>query len=185
MTDPAAASEGQNKGRRRLDRILRDDYLDGLDGLQIEEVRRRRDECLAEREFLSYLRRLYQGRLDILEAELQARRSGDERPLVDRLAEIMSSEGSSQGSPRGEAVRFELPDEEVLAARRRYERLANDAAISDPGSMDEAQLDEAAETLREEERVVSDTRSRVLQAHDALQDEIKRRYREQFTSAQG
>ena len=64
---------------RRIDRILDHSYLDGLDSLSLEDVRARRDECMAEREYLSLLRRLVQGRAEILQAELASRGGGDDR----------------------------------------------------------------------------------------------------------
>jgi hypothetical protein len=70
----------QNQGRRRVDRILASGYAEDIGTLELDEVRSRRDECLAEREYLSYLRRLLHGRLEILRAEAQARKDGTEIP---------------------------------------------------------------------------------------------------------
>ena len=95
--------------------------------------RERRDECLAEREYLSLLRRLVQGRAEILQAELTSRGDDIDRgPLVDRLNQILGSE-ERQGPGRGEAVRIGVPEDEMMLARRRVERLVADAGISDPG----------------------------------------------------
>ena len=165
------------QGNRRIDRISRPDFVSGLDDLSLEELRVRRDDCLAEREYLSLLRRLVQGRAEILRAEVE-RRGGDDRgPLVDRLAEILSGE-TQQGPSRGEAVRVSIPEEEMLLARRRVERLVADAGISDPGSLDDERLNAAVELLIREEHEVSAARSTVLTALDALQDELKRRYKD-------
>ena len=71
-----------------------------------------------------------------------------------------------------------LPEEEMLLARRRIERLVADAGISDPTALDDARLEEAIELLGVEEHEVSDQRSDVLRVLDALQDELKRRYKE-------
>ena len=164
------------QGNRRIDRIRRDDFVGELDGLSLEELRTRRDDCLAEREYLSLLRRLVQGRAEILRAEVE-RRGGDDRgPLVDRLAEILSTE--TQGPARGEAVRVSIPEEEMMLARRRVERLVADAGISDPGSLGDDRLNEAVDVLAREEREVSEARSDVLTALDAVQDELKRRYKD-------
>jgi hypothetical protein len=164
---------------RRIDRISRSDFVEGLGDLPLEEVRSRRDECLAEREYLSLLRRLVQGRAEILRAEIE-RRGGDDRgPLVDRLADILSAE--SHGPARGEAVRVRIPEEEMLLARRRVERLVSDAGISDPTTLDDERLNAAIERLVAEERDVSASRGTVLTALDALQDELKRRYKDDPT----
>ena len=141
------------QGNRRIDRISRSDYVESLGSLSLEDLRERRDECLAEREYLSLLRRLVQGR-----------------------AEILS--GETQGPSRGEAVRVNIPEEEMLLARRRVERLVSDTGISDPGALPDDRLAAAVELLAEEERVVSDARNTVLGALDVLQDELKRRYKD-------
>lgn len=167
-------------GNRRIDRIRRPEFVEGLSGLSLEDLRRRRDDCLAEREYLSFLRRLVQGRAEILRAEI-ARRSGrgEQGPLVERLATILSSGG--QGPSRGEAVKVGIPEEEVLLARRRLERLVSDAGISDPSALDDEQLARAVDLLVAEEHEVSQTRAEVIAALDRLQDELKRRYKEDPT----
>ncbi len=166
----------EHPANRRIDRIREPSYLDGIDGKPLADVRALRDECMAEREYLSLLRRLVQGRAEILKAELSARGSDDARPLVDRLSEILASDEPT--TSRGEAMHVTLPEEEMLLARRRIERLVADAGISDPTALDDARLEEAIELLGVEEHEVSDQRSDVLRVLDALQDELKRRYKE-------
>jgi hypothetical protein len=165
------------EGKRRSDRIQAPGYADGLESLSIEEVRERRDECLAEREYLSLLRRLVQGRAEILEAALQQREGGDDKSLVERLSQILAGDESHSGPSRGEALRVGVPEEEMLNARRRVERLITDAAMSDPSNMDEEQLAAAVESLAAEEREVSKTRAEVIEVLDKIQDELKRRYK--------
>ena len=167
-----------------MDRIKDPAYVDGLVELSLEDLRARRDECLAEREYLSLLRRLVQGRAEILEAELATRDSGEDRgPLVDRLAQVLSAGEEHHGSSRGEAVRVGLPEEEMLLARRRVERLVADAGISDPTELDDERLASAVEVLSDEERVVSEDRHEVLRVLDVVQDELKRRYKADPTLA--
>jgi hypothetical protein len=161
---------------RRIDRIRDPSYLDGIEGQSLEDVRARRDECMAEREYLSLLRRLVQGRAEILKAELASRGSDDDRPLVDRLSEILASD--QPVTSRGEAMKVSLPEEEMLLARRRIERLVADAGISDPSELDDDRLKEAVDVLAGEEREVSAQRGDVHRVLDALQDELKRRYKE-------
>jgi hypothetical protein len=167
----------ETTGNRRIDRIRQPGFVEGLEELPLDELRERRDECLAEREYLSLLRRLVQGRAEILRAEIERRGgAGPEGGLVDRLAKVLAAE--PQGPARGEAVRVGVPEEEMLHARRRVERLVADAGLSDPGALDDAALGAAVEALASEEREVSAARAEVLRALDALQDELKRRYRE-------
>lgn len=172
MSEPA--------GHRRLDRIEDPEFLRDLDSLPLDELRIRRDDCMAEREYLSLLRRLVQGRAEILRAEVERRGgSPQEGTLVERLAQILSAE--PQGISRGEAVKVGLPEEEMLLARRRVERLVSDASLSDPQALDDALLAEVVERLAAEEREVSASRRGVLRALDVLQGELKRRYREDPT----
>ena len=161
---------------RRIDRIRDPAFVDGLGDLPLDDVRARRDECMAEREYLSLLRRLVQGRAEILRAELAGRDRDEQRPLVDRLSQILASD--QPVTSRGEAMRVTVPEEEMLLARRRIERLVANAGISDPAELDDTRLREAVDVLAAEEREVSSQRSDVLRVLDALQDELKRRYKE-------
>lgn len=166
----------EHPANRRIDRIRDPSFLDGLDDLSLDDVRARRDDCMAEREYLSLLRRLVQGRAEILKAELAGRGSDDQTPLVDRLSDILASD--QPVTSRGEAMRVSVPEEEMLLARRRIERLVADAGISDPAELDDVRIEEAVEVLASEEREVSAQRADVLRVLDALQDELKRRYKE-------
>ena len=166
----------ERPANRRIDRIRDPSYLDGIESRSLGDVRARRDECMAEREYLSLLRRLVQGRAEILKAELASRGSDDDRRLVDRLSEILASD--QPVTSRGEAMKVSLPEEEMLLARRRIERLVADAGISDPSELDDDSLKDAVEVLAGEEREVSAQRGDVHRVLDALQDELKRRYKE-------
>ena len=165
---------------RRIDKIRDPAFVEGLGEASLEDVRARRDDCLAEREYLSLLRRLLQGRAEILKAEAEARASGDESPLVDRLSAILSEDDRPVTS-RGEAVRIGVPEDEMLLARRRVERLASDAGISDPSALDDGALTAAIGALVAEEQGVSEARRDVIDVLDVLQDELKRRYKEDPT----
>ncbi|HVM11437.1 MAG TPA: aerial mycelium formation protein [Actinomycetota bacterium] len=160
-------------GKRRIDRILEDSFVEGLGDLEMDELRRRRDLSRAEREYLSLVRRLLHGRRDILQAELERRR-GNGGSVLDRLPEILADD---PGPSRGEAPTLAIPDEELTLARRRVERLLADVALSDLENISDADLETGLARLDEEERSVSEARSRVLAVHDALQDELKERYR--------
>src|SRR6516165_2273857 len=77
-----------------LDDVLDPGFLDGISALPIEEVRLRRRQANELEADLSYLRRLVQGRLDILLDESRRRDSGgsgDLSTLVGRLPEILGA----------------------------------------------------------------------------------------------
>jgi hypothetical protein len=170
-------SDQAGGGNRRIDKIRDPSFVDGLSDLSLDDVRARRDDCLAEREYLSLLRRLLQGRAEILKAEAESRAGGDTTPLVDRLSQILADDDHPVTS-RGEAVRVAVPEEEMLLARRRVERLAADVNISDPTVLDDEQLGAVIDALATEEQGISDARREVIGVLDQLQDELKRRYKE-------
>jgi hypothetical protein len=161
-------------GKRRIDQVLAEGFTDGIGDLDEEEVRRRRALARVELEYLSFLRRLLQGRRDILRDELDRRQSGAEsQPVVERVVSVLSE--GPRGPSRGEAQVAPLPDEELALARRRVERLLSDATLSDLGSLSDEDLEGAVRRIEEEERGVSSTRSQVIQTLDLLQAEMKRR----------
>jgi hypothetical protein len=165
-------------GNRRIDHILDPEFLQGLQDLATDELRRRRDLTRAELEYLSYFRRLLQVRQDILSAERDRRASGgDAAPVVDRLSEILSEGSSGPAASRGRYLSLEVPDEEIQLARRGAEALVADAQLSDLEAFTDEGLAETIERLSKNETEVSEDRGAVFKVHDALQDELKERYR--------
>ena len=157
--------------------ILDPGFIEGLDGLSVSEIRRRRDAALAEREFQSYLRRIVQVRLDLLQAERERRRSGAAPGhVVDRLTKVLT-EGPPRTS-RGEALRFSLSAEEMEDADRRVEEILGSVAEVPSEDISDHELEETLQVLQQEQEAVSNSRMAIFRVHDALQDELKRRYRE-------
>jgi len=172
----------ENPGRRRTEQILDPEFGSSIEGLPLEEARARREECLAEREYLSYLRRMLHARLEILRAEVKGRAEGAEAPLVDRLPAILGAD-MPFGPSRGEALRLGLPEGELEEARRRVEDLLGSTAFSDIASQSDEQLHDAIETLEGEERQVSDARRAVMALQDRFQAEVKARYKDKLNSS--
>jgi len=173
MTEPASTI-----GSSRTAAVLDPSFLDGLPDLPTDEIRRRRDASLAEREFLSYLRRLLQVRQDVLSAERGQRKSGAEpQPLVDRLTAVLSKGGKADGT-RGEALRTVLSEGDLVEAERQAEAMLPPLDLDDADDLTEDELERAVHSLAEAERAVSSRRAAVIRVHDALQDELKRRYRD-------
>src|SRR6266542_1686305 len=130
--------------------VLDPGFLGGLEGLSTEEVRRRRDQAFAEREFQSYLRRLVQVRQDILTAERERRRSG--------------------GGPQSA--------EDIGVAERQADAVLDQTAANSPEELGDEELERSLAALTEGERSISTDRLAVMRVHDRLQEELKRRYRE-------
>ena len=168
-------------GKRRIDQVLATDFADGLDSLDTPEVRRRRDLARAEREYLSLLRRLLQGRRDILRDELDRRRTGGgTQDVMERIVGVFSE--GPRGPSRGEAPMIPVPEDEIAIVRRRVERLLADTGLSDLAELTPELLEEAIGKIEEEERTVSDTRATVMGVLDALQDEMKRRLKTELSN---
>ena len=55
------------KGKRALDRILDDSYVADLAAVPMADLRARREEVEREEAWLSYIRRMLHGRIDILD----------------------------------------------------------------------------------------------------------------------
>jgi hypothetical protein len=68
-----------------------------------------------------------------------------------------------------------MPEDEITMARRRVERLVSDARLSDLEALSDQELDDGVGNIEREEREVSDVRTRVIEVHDSLQEEMKRR----------
>jgi len=171
-------SEAQSGGQRRLDRVLAPDFLGELRALPMEVLRERRREAEQEEVDLSYLRRLLQGRLDIIAAEVSRRRGGtDGRSVLAHLTDILA-EGSAGGGSTGGRRHQALEPTRAERQRRRVEALVADAELSDVASRSDAQLAHWAELLEAEEQRTSDDRAAVQQVMDRCGAEIGRRYRD-------
>jgi hypothetical protein len=166
------------EGNRRIDRVLSADYLAGITSLPLEQVRALRRDAEQEETDLSYVRRLLQGRLDILRAEL-ARRHGDAdaADLVARLPQILADDGAPAG-PRGLGRHMAAEPSRADSHRRHVEALVADVDLSNPAAHDDEALQRLLDVLAREEQEVSEKRRQVQRVMDACTAEITRRYRE-------
>lgn len=165
-------------GHRRIDRVLAEGYLDDLPNIPLDEVRALRGEAEQEETDLSYLRRLLQGRMDILRAELD-RRSGasPSTSLVDDLPRILADD-ARPSAPRGLGRHSALEPSRADSHRRYVEALVSDVDLSNPAAHDDAELRRILDVLEREERQVSDKRREVQMVVDSCTTEITRRYRD-------
>lgn len=165
------------EGKRRIDRVLGEGYLDGLDALSLAELRERRDEAEQEETDTSYIRRLVQGRIDILRAEL-ARRSGEGTgSLLADLPQILGEHGprpAARGLGRHNTLEPSRADEH----RRYVEALVADVDLSDVTARSDEELRSAMGVFEREESDLSDKRRRIFAVLDAFSAEITRRYRD-------
>lgn len=161
---------------RRLDRVLSQDYLEGLRSGSLEDARALRAEAEQEEVDLSYVRRLIQGRMDIVRAELNRREGPGTGTLVENLAQVLADE--PRGSAHGLGRHSTVEPSRVDSHRRYVEALVADVDLSDTASRSTDELHHAMRVLSDEEQVVSAKRRMVQSVMDACSAEIARRYRE-------
>ena len=79
---------------RRIDRILDPAYVADLDARSVDDLRAMRREASEVETEVSYVRRLAQGRIEIVRAEVDRRREGGSlSDLIARLPEILADQG--------------------------------------------------------------------------------------------
>jgi len=84
-------------GDRRIDRVLAEGYLDQLATRPLSEIRGLREQADQEETDLSYLRRLLQARLDLVQDELDRRAEG--RPVPADLVAHLPRPGRGVTGP--------------------------------------------------------------------------------------
>ncbi len=167
--------EHQAGGSRRIDRVMADGFMSSLKTVDLPGLRELRADAEQEEVDLSYLRRLVQGRIDILGAE-QRRRTGQVSSIVDELSSILSDgpRSPARGSGRHVTVDPSLTD----SHRRHLESIVADVEMSDVAVHSDERIAELITALREEEERVSRIRRQVQERVEACQAERTRRYRD-------
>ena len=165
----------------QLERLLAPQYLDGLHERSLEDVRAMRSECQEAETAVSFLRRMAQGRLDLVHACLDG---SDLESLVERLPSIIGS-----GPPRPQGY-GRLPwqmspdlDEHVLTEELDGVLDADHTAALP--TMSEAELRALGERLTAMEKRISDQRRALHERIDELQAEIVSRYKTGEASVDG
>ena len=160
-----------------MDRVLRDDYLDDLTGRPIADIRAMRDECRAIEDTVSYLRRMAQGRLDIVAADVRRRAEGgsplDLGALVEQLPDILSDKVRAGGTGRLPSGLVPPDDPDLMAE---LDRVAGPDTLGRLPEMSDDEVAEVARSIGELERGVSDARKALFGRIDALNGELARRY---------
>jgi RsiG-like len=161
--------------QRRIDRVLASDYLAGLDARSLDEVRGMDRECTEIETELSYVRRLAQARIDILQAEADRRASGGSLgDLIDALPKILADD-----APRSDpaATRFADPltPATEIDFKRGLERLISDATLANLPTISETELRTTLDQLRRLEEDVSANRSALHAVMDTLARDLAQR----------
>jgi len=150
----------------RSARVLDPAYVEALQGSSIEELRAKHAECVELETEVSYVRRLTQARIDILEAEVQRRTSGGSlEDLINRLPEILSDAGP-RGNPASSRLPLQMAPEQDSEWAPAFERF--DGVLANLPSLDDAEVQDAIAGLRSLERDVSDQRRELFAVIDRI-----------------
>ena len=141
--------------------------------LPLDELRERRARLIEEEVGLSYLRRLVQGRRDIVAAARRRATIGD---LVGELPSILADRTHAPGPGRLPKVMAPSAEEESRLEAE-LDAVVSAGTLTDLASLDDAALAAVAERLDEFERDVSARRRELHVRIDALQAELTRRYK--------
>lgn len=162
-----------------LDRLIAADYLNGVESRPLGEIRAMRAECQEAEVALSYLRRLVQGRLDIVHAYLEhpdAEGRPDLSSVVDSLPGILSS---GPGRPPGPEHLPQLltPDTEESGLTIELDAVLGADEIASLPEMGPERLREVASGLEALETRVSAQRRALHERIDTLQAELVERHK--------
>ncbi|MSO78310.1 MAG: aerial mycelium formation protein [Acidimicrobiia bacterium] len=160
---------------RRTDAVIEPPYLDGLDDLDIDGVRAKHEECLAVETEVSYVRRLAQARIDIVEAELDRRASGGTfTDLMARLPQILADD-TPRPAPASSRLPRHLGPAPDIQWRRGLEHLIADATLVNLPTLSEEELTTTLTQLRELEHQVSVTRRALHRVIDSIEANLAER----------
>jgi hypothetical protein len=167
--------------RRRIDVMLAPEYLEGLEDLSLDEARALRDECNEVETEISYVRRLAQARIDILQAELDRRAAGGSTgDLIASLGSILAdppAKPRTDSGPRTTRLPRLLAPSMAIEWKRGLEYLIADATLVNLPLLDEDELTSTMELLRQLERDVSERRRGLHEVIDRIESVMVERHR--------
>ena len=165
--------------RADLDRILDSRYLDDIGARSLTDIRSMRTECQEAEVALSYLRRLIQGRLDIVHTYLEHPGSDalrDLSTLVNDLPNILSS-GPGRPTGPGHLPQLLSPDTEEADLTAELDTVLGADQVGTLADLDIDQLNSIAGQLEALEARVSAERRALHERIDTLQAELGDRHK--------
>jgi hypothetical protein len=160
-----------------MQRLLAPEALEGIETASTADVRRLRAGCEAAEEAISYVRRLLQGRLDILRAELARRSSDAAGDLLAALPSILSADAVATDPLQARATRLRVPPA-VAELQAALDALVDEADLDRLDQRDDEALIALVRGLAAEEQRLSELRRALFVRIDALRDELADRYKD-------
>ncbi len=162
----------------RLEQVLDPGFLGDLTDQPIDELRAKRTECQELEVSSSYLRRVAQGRLDIVGFERRRRAGGTERLDGDHLVEQLSGVLADRGRPQGNGHLPQLlaPGADDIDTDE-LDAILGPAGEATLDTLSEADLDVLVGRLSDYEAEMSSVRRSLHERIDAIQAELIRRYK--------
>ena len=150
--------------------------------MSLAEIRTRRHELQAAEDAVSFVRRMAQGRLDLVQDEQRRRASGGEPPtgsLTERLAEVFGQQhgGGSARPPR----ETDVPADHPLLVQ--LDELCDGHGFAELETLDDRTLSDLESALGMFEKECSRQRHELFEDIDALTAELVRRVREGGTGS--
>lgn len=159
-----------------LDDLITIDEPADFNGCSLAELRAVRDEYQQIEHGVSYVRRIVQGRLDTLSAEIQRRGDGVvDNDLITRLPDALAAKNRGPGLPRP-ALSLEPPEwtHDLLA---QVDRSVAPNHLADLEEVDADVLVAALSAAADWEQRLSAARHELHRRADRVQDALVERYR--------
>jgi hypothetical protein len=177
---PGLVEQGEAMSQRHLEAILDPSYLDGLAEASTQELRRRRAECEEQERGLSYARRVLQGRLDILRAELLRREQGGDETagsLLSRLPDILGRDQAPTDPLQARATPLDVP-EHAEDYGDQVDAIVSEATMLSLPERSESELADLIDRLAAYETELSGLRRQLFGLIDRIRDELAARYKD-------
>ena len=165
MTEPHARSA----------RVLDPAYVSDLPGRSFDELRAMHSECVELETEVSYVRRVTQARIDILQAEVSRRAEGGSlEDLIQALPQILADTGP-RGNPATSRLPLQMAPEQESEWAPALEQF--DGVLANLPTLTDEELQASIEGLRQLERSVSDQRRELHDVIDLIDVQLAEAHR--------
>ena len=159
----------------RSARVLDAEYLVDLESTSIGELRAKRAECLELETEVSYVRRVTQARIDILQAEVSRRAEGGSlEDLIQALPQILADTGP-RGNPATSRLPLQMAPEQESEWAPALEQF--DGVLANLPTLTDEELQASIDGLRQLERSVSDQRRELHDVIDLIDVQLAEAHR--------